>query len=97
MGNDSSSKFIGISSIKVRMFNDVVRTLSYVKHVPKLMRSLIFLGALDNLGYMIFLQKNIIMKINKGTLIAMKGKKVKILYTLIRKTILRGAIKGAKS
>ena len=34
------------------------------------------------------------MKINKGTLIAMKGKKVKILYTLIRMTILRGAIKG---
>ena len=33
------------------------------------------------------------MKINKGGLVAMKGKKVKNLYTLIGKTILREAMK----
>ena len=33
------------------------------------------------------------MDINKGTLVAMKRKKVKILYTLIRKTILGTTMK----
>ena len=91
--NDSSSKvLIGTGSIKMRMFDGVMRTLSNVKHVPKLRKSLISLGALDNLGYD-FSTNNNIMKINKGGLVAMKGKKVKNLYTLIGKTILGEAMK----
>ena len=73
MDNDSSSKIIGIDTIKVRIFDGVVRTL-------------------DNLGY-VFSIKNGIMKINKGVFIAMKEKKVKKLYTLIKKTILSGTMK----
>ena len=65
MDNDSSSKIIGIDTIKVRIFDGVVRTLSNVKYVPKLRKSLISLRALDNLGY-VFSIKNGIMKINKG-------------------------------
>ena len=76
----------------MRMFDGVMRTLSNVKHVPKLRKSLISLGALDNLGYD-FSTNNNIMKINKGGLVAMKGKKVKNLYTLIGKTILGEAMK----
>ena len=76
MGNDSSSKVIGISTIKVKMFDTVVRTFSNVKHVPKSRRTLISLGALENLSYD-FSTNSSIMKINKGALIAMKGKKVK--------------------
>ena len=92
MGNDSSSKVIEIGPIKVRMFDGVVKALSNVKHIPKLRRSLIYLKTLDNLDYD-FSTKNGIMKINKGTLVAMNGKKVKILYTLIGKTILSEAMK----
>ena len=53
------------------MFDGVVRSLSNVKHVPKLRKSLISVGALDNLGYD-FSTNNNIMKINKGGLVAMK-------------------------
>ena len=81
LGNDSSSKVIGISTVKVRMFDNVVRPFSNVKHVPKLRRSLISLESLENLSYDFF-AKNNIMKINKGASIAMKGKKVKKTYAL---------------
>ena len=76
------------------MFDGVVRSLSNVKHVPKLKKSLIFLRALGNLGFdfYFFFAKNSIMKI-KGALIATKRKRVKILFTLIEKTILGGAMK----
>ena len=74
------------------MFDGVVRILSNVKHISKLRKSLISLGALHNLGYD-FYTKNSIMKINKGTLIAMKGKRVKKFYALIKKTILSRAMK----
>ena len=55
-------------------------------HVPNL-RSIIFWGALSSLGYD-FSANNYVIKINQGTLIAMKEKKFKYLYTLIEKIIL---------
>lgn len=86
MNNDSRCKVIGIGSITVMVFDSVSRTLSNVKHAPKVRRSLISFVALDNLGYDFF-KKNVIMNINKGSFIVMKGKKVKKLYTLTEKTI----------
>ena len=55
-------------------------------HVPNL-RSIIFWGAWGSLGYD-FSANNYVIKINQGTLIAMKEKKFKYLYTLIEKIIL---------
>lgn len=60
-------------------------------HVPRLMKSLISLGALDTLDYDFSIINGVI-NINKGVWVAMKGKKVKILYTLIGKTILGGTM-----
>ena len=54
LGNDSSSKVIGISTVKVRMFDNVVRPFNNVKHVPKLRRSLISLESLENFSYDFF-------------------------------------------
>ena len=90
MGNDSSSKIILIDAIEVTILDDVVRTLSNVKHVDKLRRRLFFLGALETLGYdfFFFFSNNDIININKGALIAMKGKMLK--YILIGKTVLGG-------
>ena len=51
MSNDSCSKVIGVGTIKVRMFDNIVRPLIGVKHIPKLKRSLISLGAFDILIY----------------------------------------------
>ncbi|KAG8489499.1 hypothetical protein CXB51_017516 [Gossypium anomalum] len=51
MGNNASCKIAGVRTIKVRMFDGVVRTLSNVRHVPGLKRNLISLSTLDSKGY----------------------------------------------
>ena len=59
MDNDLSSKVIVICSMKVRMLNRIVRTLSNVKNASKLI-NLISLGAVDDLGYDLSTKNNII-------------------------------------
>ncbi|KAG8472440.1 hypothetical protein CXB51_034197 [Gossypium anomalum] len=51
MGNNASCKVTGVGTIKVKMFDGVVRTLSDVRHVPELKRNLISLSNLDSKGY----------------------------------------------
>ncbi|KAG8487019.1 hypothetical protein CXB51_020709 [Gossypium anomalum] len=51
MGNNASCKIAGVGTIKVKMFDGVVRTLSDVRHVPELKRNLISLSTLDSKGY----------------------------------------------
>lgn len=46
MGNNSSSKAIKIDTMKVKMFDGITKTLSNVKHVPKMRRNLTSLGGL---------------------------------------------------
>ncbi|KAG8473125.1 hypothetical protein CXB51_035068 [Gossypium anomalum] len=48
MGNNALCKIIGVGTIKVYMFDGVVRTLSDVRHVPELKRNLISLSTLDS-------------------------------------------------
>ncbi|KAG8489132.1 hypothetical protein CXB51_017197 [Gossypium anomalum] len=51
MGNNASCKIAGVGTIKVEMYDGVVRTLSDVLHVPELKRNLILLSTLDSKGY----------------------------------------------
>ncbi|KAG8483097.1 hypothetical protein CXB51_022015 [Gossypium anomalum] len=51
IGNNASCKIAGVGTIKVKMFDGVVRTLSDVRHVPKLKRNLISLSTLNSKGY----------------------------------------------
>ena len=51
MGNNMPCKTIGIGSIKIKMHDGIVRTLSNVRHVPDLKKNLISLGTLDSNGY----------------------------------------------
>ncbi|KAG8480910.1 hypothetical protein CXB51_025469 [Gossypium anomalum] len=51
MGNNASCKIAGVGTIKVKMFDGVVRTLSDIRHVPELKRNLISLSTLDSKGY----------------------------------------------
>jgi hypothetical protein len=49
-GNDARCKAIGIGTIKVRMFDEIVRIFTNVRYVPDLNKNLISLGTLDSLG-----------------------------------------------
>ena len=86
MGNDATCPVIRIGTVKIKIFDGVVRVLSNVRHVPDLRKNLISLGVLDYLGYS-FSSKDGIMKIIKGALMVMKGQKVSTLYRLIGNTI----------
>ncbi|KAG8498115.1 hypothetical protein CXB51_006865 [Gossypium anomalum] len=77
----------GVGTIKVKMFDGVVRTLNDVRHVPKLKRNLISLSTLDSKGYR-YTAESGVLKISKGSLVVMKGqKKTAKLYVLQGSTI----------
>jgi hypothetical protein len=50
MGNDATCTIIGIKTIKIKMFDGVVRTLGEVRHVPDVKKNLISLGTLNYFG-----------------------------------------------
>ena len=51
MGNNASSKIVGIGSVRVRCHDGIVRTIIEFHHVPDLKRNLISIGSLDKQGY----------------------------------------------
>lgn len=50
MGNDQSCKIEGVGSVKIRMFDDVNRTLTHVRFISNMRKNLISLGVLDSHG-----------------------------------------------
>ena len=81
MGNNNPCKIVGIGSIKMKMFDGIVRTLTEVRHVPDLKRNLISLGELDSSGCK-FTGQGEALKVSKGALVVMKAKMNGNLYTL---------------
>ena len=91
MGNDATCKVFGIGTIKIKMFDDVVRTLGEVRHVPEVKKNLISLGTLDSNGYY-YKSENGLIKVSKGTMVVMKGQKGEgNIYKLLDNTIIGGA------
>ncbi|KAG8486119.1 hypothetical protein CXB51_019467 [Gossypium anomalum] len=87
MGNNASCKITGVGTIKVKMFDEVVRTISDVRHIPELKRNLISLSTLDSKGYR-YTAESGVLKISKGSLIVMKGqRKTAKLYVLQGSTV----------
>ena len=72
MGNDATCPVIGIGTVKIKMFDGVVRVLSNVKHVPNLRKNLISLGVLDDLRYS-YSSNGGIKNITKGVSMVKKG------------------------
>ncbi|KAG8492401.1 hypothetical protein CXB51_009724 [Gossypium anomalum] len=87
MGNNCSCKIVGVGTIKVKMFDGVVRTLSDVRHVPELKRNLISLSTLDSKGYR-YTAESGVLKISKRSLVVMKEqRKIAKLYVLQVSTV----------
>ena len=81
MGNNVSCQTVEMGNIRIKMYDNKVRTLTSVRHVPDLKKILIFLGVLDSDGYK-FTGQNGVLKVFKGALVVMKVKKVGNLYRL---------------
>ncbi|KAG8480196.1 hypothetical protein CXB51_024912 [Gossypium anomalum] len=97
MGNNTSCKIAGVGTIKVKMFDGVVRTLSDVRYVPELKRNLISLSTLDLKGYR-YTAESGVLKISKGSLVVMKGqRKTAKLYVLQVSTVTGDAAVASSS
>ncbi|KAK2966971.1 hypothetical protein RJ640_014159 [Escallonia rubra] len=90
MGNDDVCKVMGIGTIKIKMFDGIVRTLGDVRYIPDLKKNLISLGTLDSIDCSISI-KGGVMKVSKGAMVIMKGQKIGNLYKLIGNTVIGGA------
>jgi len=87
MGDNTPCEIIGIGSVKIRMHDGMIRTLTEVRHVPSMSRNLISLSTLDNKGYG-YSALGGVMKVSKGSLVVMKGvMKAANLYALCGDTI----------
>ena len=82
MGNDAVCKTVGIDNIRMRMFDEQVRTLMNVRHVPDLKKNLLSLGALEVRGYK-FSGTDGATKVTKGSMMILKGERTTNLYKLI--------------
>ena len=85
MGNEFSFKIVGVGSVQIRMHDGYVRTLIDVRHVPKLRKNFISLGVLDSVGYKYTTQGGVL-KVSKGILVVMEGKRIGNLYCLEGRT-----------
>ena len=81
MGNGIPCQTIGVGSIRIRMFNGIVRELTDVIYVPELKSNLISLGVLDSCGYK-YTGQGGALTVSKGNLVVMKATKVDNLYKL---------------
>ena len=54
MGNNATCKVIDIGSMDITMFDGTVRTLSKVRHVPKMMKNLISLDTVVSIIVLMF-------------------------------------------
>ncbi|KAG8485483.1 hypothetical protein CXB51_021817 [Gossypium anomalum] len=87
MENNASCKIIGVGTIKGKMFDEVVRTRSDVRHVPGLKRNFISFSTLNSKGYKYTVESGVL-KISKGSTIVMKGqRKTAKLYVLQGSTV----------
>jgi len=91
MGNNMSCKVVGIGSIRIKMHDGVVRTLTNVRHIPDLKKNLISLGTLDSQGCK-YCTEGRVLRVCKGSLIVIKGKLVNGLYLLQGSTIVGVAV-----
>lgn len=94
MDNNHSCKTVGLGSIRIKMYDGVVRTLMDVRHVPDLRKNLISVGALDSGGCKI-VTWNGVKKVVRGSLIVMKGIHEGNLYALQGTTITEEIAVGA--
>ena len=71
MGNNMTCKVLGIGTMRIKMYDGVVRILSNVRHVPDLRKNLLSLGIFDSQGYK-YTSEGGVLRISKGGLVFIK-------------------------
>ena len=96
LGNNNTCAIRGIGSIKLRMYDGLVRILSNVRFIPEVERNLISLGTVERKGFLFISEKGE-MKVCKGDQVKMVAKRMGCLYYLHATAISGESHMAAKS
>ena len=97
MSNNASCKVDGIETVRIKMFDGIVRTLGDVRCVPDLKRNFISLSTLYAKGYK-YTDESGVLKISTGALVVMKGhQKTAMLYVMQGSTVTRDVSIASRS
>lgn len=87
MGNDIAYKIASIGSVRIKMFDRIVKILSNIQHISNLKKILISLGTLDSLGFR-YTGEGGVIRVSKGSMVVTKGDKTNGLYFLQGSTMI---------
>ena len=90
MGNNMTCKVVGIGTVRIQMYDGIVRTMTNVRHMPDLVKTFLSLSTFDSQGYN-YSGGGGVLRIGKGALIFIKGILVNGLYLLQGSTIVGAA------
>ena len=77
LGDNHPCKVAGIGTVRVRMFDGIVRTLTNVKHIPELEKNLVSLGYLERSGYSFSSRaRSGVLNISNGAMVVMRGRRL---------------------
>ncbi|KAH9781794.1 Integrase catalytic domain-containing protein [Citrus sinensis] len=79
MGNNQPCRTIGIGTIRLKIFDGIVRELKEIRFVPALKKNLIFVGALEAKGYKVTIEDGT-MKFTHGVMVILQGVRRHNLY-----------------
>ncbi|KAH9753660.1 hypothetical protein KPL71_015154 [Citrus sinensis] len=81
MGNDQHCRTMGIGTIRLKMFDGIIRELKEVRFIPTLKKNLIYVGALEAKGYKVTIEDGT-MKFTNGAMVILQGVRRHNLYYL---------------
>jgi len=91
MGDDHPCKVEGIGTVRIKMFDGMVRELKEVRYVPQVKKNLISIGALETLGHGVFVRDGIL-KMTKSSMVVLKGVRRNNLYYLMGDTVTKQVV-----
>ncbi|GAV64810.1 hypothetical protein CFOL_v3_08325, partial [Cephalotus follicularis] len=86
MGNDIVCKTMGIGIVRIKCHDGAMRTLTEVRHIQNLKKTMISLGSLDSIGC-VYTDGGGVLKVSKGNMAVMMGNKVNHLYHMQGSTV----------
>ena len=81
MGNDQPCRTMGIDTVRLKIFNGMVKELKEIRYVPTLKKNLIFVGTLKAKGYNVTIE-NDTMNFTYGAIVILQGVQHYNLYYL---------------
>jgi hypothetical protein len=87
IGDESPLEISGIGCVQIKVYDDIFKTLTNVRYIPKLKTNIISLGTLEAMGFK-FSVDNGALKVSQGNRVVLKAERINNLYYLQGSTII---------